>query len=117
LDQRSVVPNRDEPFARLGQQLFDEHRFAFRPLHRLTLQPCTRLPLSRSHPLCHLHWTFFFEDASSLSAAERDAKGGHDARSGEREAAKTHRDDGSEFGPGVDVILDHDLQAERSVIE
>ena len=107
-----------EPFARLGQQLFDEHRFcppAVSSSDASTLQSASAFTIASA--LSASLDTFLFEGPSSLLAAERHAKGGHDARSGERETAKTHRDDGGELGSGVDVILDHDLQAERSVME
>src|SRR5579872_979059 len=54
---------------------------------------------------------------ASLSTAECNAQGRHDTRDRERKAAKTHPDHCGEFGPGVYIILDHNLQAERSVIE
>ena len=59
----------------------------------------------------------FCARAPSLSAAKGDAQGGHDSCGGECEAAKAHRYQRCKFSPGVDVILDHDLQPKRGVIE
>jgi hypothetical protein len=55
--------------------------------------------------------------ASSLSTSESNAQRGRSARGRERETAKTRRDQRRKLDPGVHVVLDHDLQAMRRVIE
>jgi hypothetical protein len=66
---------------------------------------------------CAIFVARFCARAPPLSAAKGDAQGGHDSCGGECEAAKAHRYQRCKFSPGVDVILDHDLQPKCGVIE
>jgi hypothetical protein len=55
--------------------------------------------------------------APFLSTAEGDTERSHDTRGRKCEAGKTHSDHRCELDPGVYIILDHDLQSKRGVME
>ena len=62
-------------------------------------------------------WPVCCASTPRRSIDETDVQSGYNTRSGECDAAEAHCHDRCELRPGVGVILNHDLQAERRVME